>query len=595
MLSYLALTGVEAAEKYLDGEGTFISPVKVSGRWPKDIPNRFLIGVPAGEGEALGTTVTDAIQEKWQYDIAHVVQDFFGPLAIERGWQEIWRRQVEMWPEIYWIAWPQGEEEAYSTAYCRAGLALSARKQIRFFSITPEEGEKCTLCGVRQALHGKGKSRRGVRRFWDGVRERLQQRQMFIVREGERLCTLCSIKRLAAHAGVQGLEFSEQRATRFPSTSSVAAVTFKEQLLSKWQELAGPISSHLQNLADLQVGFSQPDALPYLSAKAEGVTEAQELLRYDGDFFYPESYAPEVLEDTLGREPTLEDRRQAKIATRSLGTLLSAAAKLGVCPPHHYFAVLALDGDRIGNLLGQCEDPVQHRELSTILASFAEKVVPKVVERQFAGRLVYSGGDDVLALLPVDHVLEAADTLQQKFTETLAAAGWPQRTASAGVAIGHRKYALETVLQTAKRAEHEAKEQYGRDALVLHVLRRSGENLQVGFKWSYPELQPHALSEARAPIDQVRQLIVNAILSNKIAYDLRAEAAALAPLPFEAQKAELARLLTRHWQSPSTKKHQEEIEQLASNLAGLSSAIGIEALAKWLLVARFLSQGGAQV
>ncbi|MEZ5352293.1 MAG: hypothetical protein R2762_06615 [Bryobacteraceae bacterium] len=49
--------------------------------------------------------------------------------------------------------------------------------------------------------------------------------------------------------------------------------------------------------------------------------------------------------------------------------------------------------------------PSLHAFISAALANFSHRIVPWVVEREFSGRLIYAGGDDVLCLAP------AADAL----------------------------------------------------------------------------------------------------------------------------------------------------------------------------------------
>jgi CRISPR-associated protein Cmr2 len=60
--------------------------------------------------------------------------------------------------------------------------------------------------------------------------------------------------------------------------------------------------------------------------------------------------------------------------------------------------------------------PSLHAAISEALANFALKAVPFVVEELHAGRLVYAGGDDVLALLPLADVLPAAHKLRALFS-----------------------------------------------------------------------------------------------------------------------------------------------------------------------------------
>ena len=596
LLSHLALVGVETAAAASNAEVLY--PVQVSNHWPQSIPNRFVVAVPAGQGEEVGPDIAAAVERAWK-GAASQARAYFGQLAPESGWEAAWERQVATWLETYWIAWPW-EGTDYGTAYRRAGLALDACKRIRPYPTRPEPGEKCTLCGIRQALHGrKDRGRDAIRAFWRGVAAHRDITSADL-REGERLCAVCTIKRFAdkAQVAVNGHPLDSDR---FPSTSSIAAATFKAALLEHWSDLGGLVTAHLDALDALNepgdkyhVRFRTPDPFPYLKGKPG----SDRLLRYDGDFFYRETFTPERLEEILGR-PADEVARQRALDT--LDRLLKAAAEppYRIPPPHTYLAALALDGDRMGKLLSECTDPAQHKAISVALTTFAGKRAKAIVEKEHPGRLVYSGGDDVLALLPVSHALAVADELRQALTEELKRAGHPDRTASAGIAIVHHIQPLEGALRAARQAEAKAKAKprpegsgYGRNALVVDVLRRSGERRQVGLNWSHDGLQ------ALAPIVEVQSAIADKDLSGKLAYEVDREAPILAGdehdakrlIPPDARKAELKRLFRRH----AAEGKESDAEVLAEHMADLAEQTTWPEMADWLLLARFLAQGGGE-
>src|SRR3989442_1357414 len=58
--------------------------------------------------------------------------------------------------------------------------------------------------------------------------------------------------------------------------------------------------------------------------------------------------------------------------------------------------------------------PSYHSQLSEALANFALYVAGAIV-KFFAGQLIYSGGDDVLAMLPAETALECARALRMAF------------------------------------------------------------------------------------------------------------------------------------------------------------------------------------
>jgi hypothetical protein len=219
-------------------------------------------------------------------------------------------------------------------------------------------------------------------------------------------------------------------------------------------------------------------------------------------------------------------------------------------PGEKYFAVLSLDGDEIGKwvsgektpALGEqfsnytdaqgtqrqgakkyfedhdgakllsCPRPLSpgyHLQFSQALSNFASICVRRIVEAH-DGRLIYAGGDDVLAMLPADTAMACAQALRNAFQgrpvekagisspapgflsiskdQTGHAIGFPvpgkSAEVSAGIAIAHFKSPLQDVVRAAQQAEKRAKRQLGRAAVAITLLKRSGEIAEWGAKWN---------------------------------------------------------------------------------------------------------------
>ncbi|MGC8742506.1 MAG: type III-B CRISPR-associated protein Cas10/Cmr2 [Verrucomicrobiia bacterium] len=184
--------------------------------------------------------------------------------------------------------------------------------------------------------------------------------------------------------------------------------------------------------------------------------------------------------------------------------------------------------------------PSYHLQFSGALSNFALYCVKPIVE-VFDGRLIYAGGDDVLALLPFDSAVPCAQALRMAFRgdpnlknyltkyahllskknvngnyrpyyQKLAKEGalldvycegflirldytdyndkpipfivpGPAADCSVGVAIAHYKAPLQDVVKAAKAAEKRAKKQLDRSAIAITLFKRSGEILEWGCKW----------------------------------------------------------------------------------------------------------------
>lgn len=152
-----------------------------------------------------------------------------------------------------------------------------------------------------------------------------------------------------------------------------------------------------------------------------------------------------------------------------------------------YIAVIAMDGDRMGATLSSFPNGGEHRNFSRSLAEFAIAVTPIIEE--FAGQLIYAGGDDVLAIVPAEEAVTCAAKLSNLFSENVKNKDSENLTASAGIAIGHSSVPLQDLVHAAHDAESRAKKTYGRNALAISIYKRSGEILEWGCKWKSPALE----------------------------------------------------------------------------------------------------------
>lgn len=161
-----------------------------------------------------------------------------------------------------------------------------------------------------------------------------------------------------------------------------------------------------------------------------------------------------------------------------------------------YLAIIALDGDKMGATLSNLGSEEKHREFSKRLAEFACETEGMV---KTPGVLIYAGGDDVLAAVPAKAAIDTAEKLANAFRKKMEGFFWKDDegkehsvSASAGIAVGHEKTPILDLVHAAQDAEHRAKSDYGRNALALSVIKRSGETLEWGCNWDSKALELHA-------------------------------------------------------------------------------------------------------
>ncbi len=656
-------------------------------------PNRFVALLPAEESSKAAQEAEDAVREEWRRLAQQVYDALTGHyLPADNATENLWKNQIESLLEVYWVVFPwpavdqsSGKQQAeegkafyeqlctpsqnwefrriyqtlrqhgqyepnwgtvYSLFYDLADRAFNARKTLRNFEQTEETGDKCTQCGQRAALRSDNLDSRA---FWRQVVQHLRNQNRHEIKpEGrERLCAVCTVKRFGQR---EVLEQKFELQGGFPSTSEIAAASFKKWVLEALKKGRSEVRQALGEFLDIaypRLKTVARGAVPYLDTMTQNLPRAEanlakQLLEIDGEWLLIASWTRRRLEEDWP-EVAEEQIRSARKALQQLYQAVQAR-------PAKYYALLYMDGDHMGRWLSGTHEglaifadtwhpsvqaqlrndpnwqafaqgrrlitPAVHAAISQALGHFALKWVPYVVEQRYAGRVIYAGGDDVLALVPLEDALAVARELRAAFSghvqfvngdlqvcmgdEVSGYVKWgddvfltmgPRATASIGLVFAHHLQPLDLVLQAARRAEHTAKHQYGRNALAVEVLKRSGEAITVGTKWGYEDMP-----DVVALLIDVTERLQGDRISNKWPYVVRAEVPALEALPSEAQKAELKRLLRRQAgrSISSPQEKEEQADELSEKLAILAGKTGFAAVSDWLLVCSFIARGGEE-
>lgn len=316
-----------------------------------------------------------------------------------------------------------------------------------------------------------------------------------------------------------------------------------------------------------------------------------------------------------------------------------------------YYALLLMDGDRMGKILsGEDEktaityresfhpqvqrgfdvhaekqahikdygsqkravSPGRHLAISSSLNDFLQTVARYVVEEEHLGRVIYSGGDDVLAMLPVADLLSAMQRLRdaycgavpkdekvdwgdlKKCNSLVCKNGFAylrgrlmrmmgkNATASCGAVIAHHQAPLGAVMRELRAAEQRAKTEAGRNAFSITVIKRSGGALQLTAKWGEP----------LALMNDVRRFLSEKGVSRRAVYNTLEWLTNL-PNPKEnPQMLEslLAYQLARQAQGKELKKRGCDLASRLTRLASEHPGESLMWLANFLSVAEFLAR-----
>lgn len=439
----------------------------------------------------------------------------------------------------------------YSLLHTLTEKLLAAQKNTRAFAPLPanepdadrdhgERGRKCSLCGQRNVLFYRGEPAQihhNERALSVDEAPGIDAAQM---REGEGLCGTCFVKRFVGRTDeLDGPDGG------FPSTTEVALAPLRDRHRSTFRQVE-------QQLARI-VG------------KGGGT--------FDDQLFFEENLRPGYLakyvfpdkDESRDRQWLTEKAQalQAALNDKMPGSLQGEMTK--------YYSLLVLDGDHMGDwvagkkapkfkdiyhsdvwaqlpssLKERLENlpspdgetgkrpltPALHAALSRALTDYALEAVRPIVESEHNGTLVYAGGDDVLAFVPLSEALDVALHLRAAFSGHRPLPGsdgktdgppeidfeadvsgfrrrdgrvvttlGPTASASVGLAIAHYKTPLGEVLSATRGMEEHAKET-GRNRLAIALLKRSGERTD-----GVVPFQDVSVPEPRGPVGIFQDLV----------------------------------------------------------------------------------------
>lgn len=594
------------------------------------LPNKFTAIVPASMARELAEQVTQAVR-CWVLDEARgMLESLLDRAEIEADedlpcWQQL-TEQLMGFPEVHWasVPWslvarddqdraaagqselkqllcslvPEGESFLDSDAWAllskelelegasffvpNPGLLYPAlfdlldrlaatAKTARPFAALQQAGYRCTLTGEqewlttdREQLMLTPAKRQQADTLWNRVADN------FGIKSGEHLGALGLLKRLWP--------------TRFSDYVSELIGSSVNRFVVSTHTLA--MASSLEQLA---AGGSVSESLGIHARAADGVVLPRKLVkslhRAGGDALAIAKGLPTLMD--IARDSDDE------VLQRSVEAELK---KLSGAKPEAYFAMLYMDGDKMGAWLadswgpGEGDDkrlrycdtwhpqiragleqrfsaaadglaytgqhrplsPARHMAISGALNSFALDIARHVVEDCYMGKLLYAGGDDVMAMIAVKDLLPCLLTLRLAYSGV-----WPTKptavtadllnlekmkigrghvrlkntlhrvmgyraTASAGAVIAHHKAPLTMVLRQLRAAEQDAKHS-GRDAFALRVIKRGGGAEHLSMPWLLPHQQWSAMPELESTsmgllMDLRDQLAREGELSRRLAY-----------------------------------------------------------------------------
>ena len=551
------------------------------------LPNRFKARVDRPEVFRPGDDLcTRAARQAW-LRLAEAVWKCFvekPASANGNGTREIWNRQVARFWETIWVL---GEEPCDGSD----GAWLDRRKNWRTHVASREEpGDHCRIFGDLQELSGWVRARSSheaerQREFWKSLRRRVREVveaadsaeregvfELLELRPTERLSAPALVKRLfpclpaeilkdvfgwIPQGPRRGQGPARPAAIRFwPSTAYVAAVPW---MRSAWEEVRDRCCRFAGNVR----GASYVQAVAERDSFVRSLGQAGDFGVIDGQLLFEDALETEIRNaQSDDRKADLEEIRKA------LRDLLGAyrraveskrrGRQIKSFTPSPFYALLLMDGDSIGSLLSAATKAGAAAELSRALAQFGGEV-PRIVEHH-DGTLIYAGGDDVQAFLPLTEAIPCAVRLHDRYIEAMSEVRTKvpktDPTISAALVFAHFHVPLSAVIREAHELLDEvAKDGNGRDSIAIAVRKPSGTAARfvTRFGGHVAGLQELARRYAEEPER-----------STSFLYDLKDRYGEVLE-GFQLQEEDLRRLLLAEWclgRRPPTRKDREAVDDL---------------------------------
>jgi CRISPR-associated protein Cmr2 len=428
----------------------YLAWLRGNGRGPRPrqggIPNRFKATVgehfdPMWVEQAVRDAWRAVAEIVWQADLARHCQRY--PAT-----RVIWDRQIDGFWEIAWVI---GDDDSL----------LDRRKNWRTQLPPDEAGIKCSVMAGWQDLSGvPAPDAKALDGFWQPVRGDCGRD----LADDESLCAIAFVKRRFPHYFEQvqvampgnwtlhGWRVNPQT----PSTLDLAAAPWLAQVVKKESEA---VLLRLHEAA--RSLFSQEDSGIHRLHCVKDACQMRGLNALNSSALFSH---------------VLDNRKECpdQAAVRAMKHAMKALNQQE--PPSPFYAILLMDGDSLGELLRQSGTAV-----SIALDQFTRKVPDIVYSHN--GFLIYAGGDDVLALLPLEDALQCAADIRQCYFNAFAIQGLPS-TISAAVEYAHVKMPLTRILRDAHSLLDEiAKEERGRDAIAVRVWKPGGQALEWAMPW----------------------------------------------------------------------------------------------------------------
>ncbi len=413
----------------------------------------------------IGSKVRQAVLDFAKQEIDNILKRLTDQKIVFNGNAEIAVQQVLDGIELYWVAVPleiTDDSSTYATARKNLQKAMAMRKTARLFKqpTWASNTDKSSIDGQREAVLVASS---------DLPLDEIE------VKPNECLSGIDLLKRFGKSSNTRDNEGA------FPSTSHMAAMPFLKHL----ENIGDAISPKIKQSWNNYIQSLPKQMLMFEKVKTDDFTLKRFVGNIDGALLYPERALDYAKPDQT---------KMQKIQRAYMAFFNDLRQDFPyIHPPLPYYAFFKADGDSMGKCIDEINDIIIHQNFSKMLSEFA-KEAKNTIENN-AGKAIYTGGDDVTAILPLHTAIKCAIEIHSAFDNKIAefkkhnAEGihWKQDpTISAGLVVAHHLEPLTNVFKLAEEAEKAAKQynNQSKNALAITISKRSGSDTTFVENWN---------------------------------------------------------------------------------------------------------------
>ena len=511
-----------AARSLSDSGARLVFPSSVDDA-DASVPNRIVAMVSPGSGTGLAAMAESAVVSTWR------------KLVADAGMGD---DPTPGFPRVHWVvAQPDSD---YTQQWVRAGHALAAVKRAAMFEQLGDDGDGVRvprICDLSPGLPARDTPPPGM--------------------QPAQLAVANWVKRARQVGGETGAD------VRFPSTRGIASAPERQALIGLLKEKA-ETRGRVRELRALVQRFDRSKerivsglgSAPGSAVRdwMDGDPEARWVAECGATWLDASTWEASRLRDEYPKSEVLTAGELA--SARDLVRALRSSVRddCGVRATR-YLALVVQDLDGLSSALSAGLRDVDdaeawHRRFSAELSALALAHRTELETPELLATPVYSGGDDLLFVVPARTALAAAGAARRRVAET----AWPTSgraharpiTASTAVVFFHQKERLSGVVQAAQDLLKMAKAE-PKDALGLSFHWHSSATREVVLPWRLP-----ASAGADVQVTDLLRVLAEApgeLMSPRLIAEIDRDAAELDDLRRGDEwlfRAELLRLLGRH-------------------------------------------------